>query len=131
MGFLRSIGAVVGGFAAMTLIVMVTTPVAARLLGADVAGAGLTTAYLVANLGLSAVAAVVGGLLAAGLAPRRPVMHALYLAGAVLGIGVLSILLVDVPEAGQPEWYPAVAVCVGFVGVMLGGCLRSRRSGDG
>jgi hypothetical protein len=104
---LRSATAVVAGFLFLwsTLIV-----------GGIVIGPRLVPA-----LGLRFVGAVLGGWLAARVAPRAPFAHAAVLAMLVLILSVGSMA----SAAGYPMWYGAAAVILGVGGVLAGGWLRT------
>jgi len=125
---LASILAVLGGFAAMALLVMVTTAVAAATLipggmkGMATPGAPLPRAYLTANLACSALAAFLGGFITARLAPDRPFFHAVALAALMCVMGILSAR----QAAGrQPAWYPwvlcTVMPAIALIGAYISG----------
>jgi hypothetical protein len=105
---IHSLLAVFGGFAAMALIVMITTAVTAQVLvpggmrATAAPGTPLPSAYLVTNLGCSALAAFVGGALTARIAGHDPLIHG----------GALAMLMVLMTAASarqyrglQPRWY--------------------------
>lgn len=71
-------------------------------------------------------AGVVGGWLAAYLAPRAPFGHAVALAAVSTALGLILILLVGLLE--QPAWYPLVLGALSIGGILLGGKLRSSGS---
>ena len=105
---LRSILAVLGGFATMAVLVMVATAVAASAL---VPGglrtmrdspASLPRSYLAANLLLSALAAFIGGAVTARLAPGRPFTHVAALATLMV---VMTLLSARTAGTRQPAWY--------------------------
>ena len=76
-----------------------------------------------ANLGVAGVGAVIGGWLAARVAPRFPYAHAAALAALV---GVIALPSLTGPsQAPQPGWYPAALALVAVLGVLLGGKLRA------
>lgn len=128
----RSIFAVLGGFATMVVIVMVTTAVAGatlipggmRALAAP--GSALPRRYLTANVACSALAALFGGLVTARIAAGRPVAHGVALALLMAAMAVLSAR-----QAGdrQPRWYqillgtlmPAVAVAGAYLASLVAG----------
>lgn len=115
----RSIGALLGGAAAMAAVVIVGTVAGAALLAGP--GGSVTGAYLVANLAVSFGAAALGGWLVAWLAPRRPLAHAAALGGVVV---LLALPGLASPAPGQPSWYPLVILLVGIAGVGCGALLR-------
>ena len=118
---LQSLLAVIGGFAAMAVLVMISTAIAATmLLPGGVASmatptAPLSTRYLATNLGCSGVAALTGGMLTARLAPTAPAGHGVALAALML---VMSFVSMRQAKDRQPRWYqvtlmtlmPAVAI---------------------
>jgi len=113
-----SILAVLGGFAATALFVIVTTAIAARAVP--------PRAYLTINLACSALAAFLGGFLTARLAPDKPFFHGIALAALMCAMGLLSA-----KQAGdrQPRWYqvvlctvmPAIALIGAFISGQVGG----------
>jgi len=125
---MRSLLAVIVGFAAMAIAVIAATVVAMRLLYPE-AEPGLlpapTTSWLAVNLVYSLAAAVLGGWLAAYLAPRAPFAHAVALAVVAVAMAVPGILSGGSP--GQPDWYPAVMAGLAVGGILLGGKLARRR----
>jgi hypothetical protein len=120
---MRSVAAVLAGFAIMSVLVVAGIAAAAALMlgGSQVP----TTPYLAVNLGYSAAASALGGYLTARLASRRPLTHALVLAALVGALGVASALAAP-PSSGQPAWYPWVVSGLGVVGVALGGSTLAR-----
>lgn len=109
MKLLRSVFAIVAGYATLAIIVIVATLVAVKLLLPS-ANSGPTPPYLVINLIYSAVAAALGGYVAAFVARRAPMIHAGLL--AVLFVG-LSVATGFEAAAGQPRWYPMVIASLG------------------
>lgn len=115
---LHSILAVLGGFAAMAVIVIITTAIAARAVP--------PRAYLAANITCSALAAFLGGVITARLAPGRPFFHGIIL--AVL-MGAMAILSARQAGDRQPRWYqlligtvmPAVALLGAYISGQIGG----------
>lgn len=124
---LRSVVAVLSGFAVTFLLVMVLAAGAALAFGlplmvdasqpAPQPGAG----YLAANLLISVVAAVAGGWTTARLSAHSPHVHAIALAAFIALMGSLSL---RVPQPGQPDWYPWALVIIGPLGVLAGGMLH-------
>jgi hypothetical protein len=125
---MRSVLAVVVGFAAMIVAVLVATILFARLLYPDADQDTPTTpsgAWLAVNLAYSLAAAVLGGWLAAYLAPRAPFAHAVALAVVAAAMAIPGILGGGSP--GQPAWYPAVMAALAVGGILIGGKLSPRR----
>jgi hypothetical protein len=126
---LRSIAALVGGFAVLTVIIGVGVPVTSLALLP--AGPSLpdqpptiTAGYLAANLGLSFIAAVVAGWVVATIAERYRVAHAV-----VLGLVLAAVGIVEASkglEPGQPKWYGWVLAAMAPLGLTLGAFLRVR-----
>ena len=129
---LRSILAVLGGFATMAVIVMVTTAIAAAALipggmqAMMTPGAPLPRRYLTVNLLCSALAAFVGGFVTVRLAPATPFYHGIALA---LLMGVLGVISARQAGDRQPRWYqvvlctvmPAVALVGAYVSGQVAG----------
>lgn len=129
---LRSILAVLGGFAAMAVLVMVTTAIAAATLipGGMQAmrspGAPLPKRYFTVNIVCSALAAFVGGFVTVRLAPDRPFYHGIALALLMCVMGVISARQAG---DGQPRWYqivlctlmPAVALVGAYISGQVAG----------
>jgi len=125
MEILRSIGAVVAGYAVMIVLVMVSFAVGAKafkMAPSRAGGDGMTPpkGYLVFNLVSGLVAAVVGGWVTGCIAQRNMLLHAIALALLVAAMGVLSARR---PQPGQPAWYPWVITLVGACGALIGGAL--------
>ena len=121
---LHSVFVVLGSFLAMALVVVVTTALAARALlrrGAPGAPPALTPTYLAVNLICSALAALLGGWLAAHYAVSAPQSHVYALAVLMVGLSLASIR--QSIAAGQPRWYALVLLVVMPFVVLLGGRL--------
>lgn len=119
---LKSVIALVAGFAIMTFGQLVATVVLALALG--VQPGTPSPAFLPGSLALGALAAAFGGFATAALAPRRHGAHVLVLMAMILVMGLSNLLT---PPPGQPNWYlvAALAAQPAFAGV--GGLLRLRR----
>jgi hypothetical protein len=128
---MRSVLAVLAGFAAMTVVVIVATVLAAGMLPepSRASQATATTAWLAVNFAYSLAAAMLGGWLAARLAPHAPFAHAIALAAVALAMAAPSIL--RGASAGQPGWYPAVMTAIAVAGILAGGRLSRRRASVG
>ncbi len=110
---IRSVLAVLGGFATMMILVGTATAVAVRLMLTTAIPGTMpqpTPAYLAINLAYSGLFALIGGYATGFLAGRAPFAHCVALAGLTLLMGVLSMK----QYAGQqPRWYQLVlAVCM-------------------
>ena len=105
---LHSLLAVFAGFTAMALLVILSTALAATLLvpggmSATAANAGsLPRAYLIVNLGCSALAAFIGGAITASLAYEARLWHGAALAALMVAMSVLSARQA---KGTQPRWY--------------------------
>ncbi len=118
---LLTIGAVLAGFVTMTLVVVVTTMLAARVMLPEAPSGGMqspTTAYIAVNLLCGLAAAWLGGMVAARIAEADQTA-VLALAGLVLVMGAASAL--GSGRGAQPTWYVWTIPIVGVVGVLLGG----------
>lgn len=145
---LRSIGAVLIGYLAVSGFVMLTMTLAWKLLGPGFAFEGHTTGvtwqWAVLSLVLGALGALLGGLVTRYLRPlsAKPVRAlAAILLVFGLSMGILHAII-DEPgiysdtdlmssydaasEAIQPTWYNFTLPFVGALGVLVGG--RSRKS---
>ncbi|MBS0295583.1 MAG: hypothetical protein JSR45_04670 [Proteobacteria bacterium] len=123
MEILRSIGAVVAGYAVMVVLVMVSFAAGARffrMAPTRAGGDGMTPSkgYLTFNLVSGLIAAVVGGWVTGCIAQRNMMLHAIALALLVAAMGVLSARR---PQPGQPAWYPWVITLIGLSGALIGG----------
>lgn len=73
--------------------------------------------YLAANLSLSLIAAIAGGLVTLRLAPNAPTFHLVAL-GSVIGVmGIVSAF--SSGATIQPRWYRFVIPLVGIVGIAV------------
>ena len=111
MAVLRSVVAVVAGFGFMLTFAGLVAPVLAAIAG------------MVGFLAANGLAAITAGWLAARIAGRAELAHAIALA-AVIAIGTV-IAAASEPPAPQPGWYIPVAGLVGIAGIIVGGWLRS------
>ena len=131
---LRSVGVVLLGFVAMTVIVMVGTALGVILLlpggftayTSDPAAIVLSAPYVVEYLLTGAVAALVGGWLTARLAASAPERHALALVVLVLLMAIVNVAVEPRDASGQPLWYCVTVVAIGVTGVLVGAWLHAR-----
>lgn len=118
----RSIIALVGGYAIMVLVLVVLVAIAAWTF--RVSRGAPSQPFLFASLVSSGLAAIAGGYSTATLAPVRPRAHA-------FGLGVMilatSISTVSHSTPGQPAWYAGAVVVIGPLFAFLGGMLRQSR----
>ncbi len=121
---LRSVAAVLAGFCALVIGVMLATRAAVAIMLPDPA-ASPTSAYLIVNIAYSAGFAVLAGYLTAKAAPKAPRAHALVLAGVLVFITSATLLgSGGRAPPGQPGWYPWLMLALGPAGVIAGGRLR-------
>jgi hypothetical protein len=123
---LISIVAVVGGFAVTAILVVVGTAVATAAILRDPARdptAVVPALYLAVNLALSLLAAVAGGYVCSWIAPTRPFVHAVALAGFFEALS-LATAVTSGAAPGQPTWYPWVIGLICASGVIAGGAIR-------
>ncbi len=116
--------ALLAGFAAMAIVVIVVTALVTRLDPAWAVARGRPTpGYAVVNLGYSFLAAAAGGYVTAWIAAANPLIHVLVLGIVVLAMAALSAL----QERGkQPIWYALTLLALMPLGVLAGGLLRLR-----
>jgi hypothetical protein len=118
MGALRSLVAVAVGLGFMAATTAVWTIVSRALAPGAM--------YLVLNLSVCGVGAVLGGWLTARVARSSPYGHAAALAAVVAVISIPSATAA--PGPSQPAWYPGAIALVAVLGVLLGGKLRAAAS---
>lgn len=119
----RSVIAVIAGYAAMAAVVIAFTVLIKRRAPQWMESLGKPNAtYIYTNLLYSFGAAMLGGFVAATIAPRARLAHACILAGIVFVLAILSAL-----QTGdkQPRWYQATLVIICPLGVVLGGAARA------
>ena len=131
----KSILSVIAGFLTMAIVVMLGTfAAAAALLPGGLASMRNsqgppptpTGTYLVANLVVSFIAALLGGWVAARLAPGSPRAHVIALAVVVVLMSFATAMTQKNAVSSQPGWYPASIAVIGVAGVLLGGLLLFR-----
>lgn len=125
-GGLRGAGrialAVLAGYVVLALCVIAFGALTGGLLWWNV------TALSVAMLAASIGAAVIGGWLAARVAPRAPLLAAAALGVACIVIGMLLALSPEVSQGDRdPLWYRVLLQIVVLPSTLLGGVLAVRR----
>ena len=125
---LRSIGAVVAGLLAVVIldtgidVVMHATGVYPPWFKP------MATPLWFLAIGYRTIDGIIGGYIAARLAPDRPVKHALAL--GIVGVVLATLGVVATwskgPEFG-PKWYPIVLVVIALPCAFIGGKLRERQ----
>jgi hypothetical protein len=124
--WLRSILAIVAGFVFIGLLAFATDGVA-HAIRPDIFGPNSSTSnvpYLVSAIIYVSVYATAGCWLAATLAGRRPMLHALIL--GVLGL-LFNIAAVPGMWSLFPRWYTVVSLILVMPCAWLGGKLRERQ----
>ncbi|MCC7195890.1 MAG: hypothetical protein IT356_10070 [Gemmatimonadaceae bacterium] len=119
---IKSVIALLGGFAIMTFSLLIATVIAGVVLGLQ--PGVLSTQFLATVLTCGVLAAGFGGYSTAALAPNRHFAHVLILAAMVLLMAVSSLLK---PQPGQPLWYLATALALQPLSVIAGGGTRVLR----
>jgi hypothetical protein len=112
----RSVLAVLAGFVAMALLVMIATALAVRFVLrrplATMRSQGpspQSAAYLAINVAASGLAALVGGYATALIAEHDRVAHGLGLAAVMV---VMSVVSMRQSGAAQPRWYRILLLTV-------------------
>lgn len=120
MRFLRSLGAVLAGFAVVALAIGFLRPVVNRAFGVESFQA-FNLPVLVATIGYSVTAAVAGGYVTAWIAGRRELPHA-----AGLGLLMIAMSVVSMRQHGEvrPGWFETTIAGCGPVAAFFGSALR-------
>lgn len=147
---LRPVLAVVTGYLAIAVFVMVVFSAVWLALGASFAfrpdTVEVSVGWMLMAVPVNLAAAVLGGLTCAWMSKGTSGRPVQVLAGAVLALGVLSAAMSlsagsPAPPPGtdlttfaaaqyavQPAWYEFTLPVIGVVGVLLGGALGRRRA---
>ncbi|MCB9764240.1 MAG: hypothetical protein H6739_30995 [Alphaproteobacteria bacterium] len=125
---LRSVGAVLGGYATMVVGVLAMTLVLYAVYGEALLEAGPEmegyTGLLIGEIAAGFAFAIGGGWVTARLSRSRPWAHIGGLIGLMLALGLLTFL----GEQGmKPAWSILGTILSGPLGVLLGGGLRVRQ----
>jgi peptidoglycan/LPS O-acetylase OafA/YrhL len=125
---LRRIGAVIAGFLAVGIL---DTSIDVVLHATGIYPPWFTpmaTPLWFLAIGYRLVDGVIGGYIAAWLAPDRPVKHALALGVLGLLMSIAGVLATwnKGPEFG-PKWYPLALVVIALPCALIGGKLRERQ----
>ncbi len=121
---LRSVGAIVAGFAAVVVLSIATDAVLHAVGVFPPVGQPMTAGLYALALAYRTLFTVAGGYITARLAPRRPLAHAVVL--GVIGIVAGTAGAVAMWELGD-QWYPIALVLLALPSTWLGGWLFSRR----
>ncbi len=116
---LRTIVALIAGFAIMAFTILIATIGIA--LAMDVQRGTLPTPFLVVMVVVSALASGLGGYSTASLAQDRPMIHAAILATMIFVQHIYTILF---PIEGQELWYAWSLAISGPVLALAGGRIR-------
>lgn len=125
---LRRIGAVVAGFLVVGIL-DTTIDVVLHATGVYPPWfKPMATPLWFLAIGYRTIDGVIGGYIAARLAPDRPVMHALALGtlGFLVSIAGVAATWNKGPEFG-PKWYPLALVVIALPCALIGGKLRERQ----
>ena len=124
MQILRSILAVVAGIVAVVVLSEGTDYVAGKLGLLSFNGPDLTVPFAIATVYRS-IAAVVGGLVTAKLAPNAPIMHAIILGAIGTALALAGVLT----HLSAPNlWYPIALVVTALPCSWLGGKLTGAKA---
>ena len=126
-GWGRSAGAVLAGLVA-TVALSIGTDMALMAAGIFpdfAAPQSFTTPMLIAATLYRTAYGVIGSMIAAQLAPRRPMLHAMVL--GALGFAASVTGAVTMWNFG-PNWYPLALVALALPGAWIGGLIQGQRS---
>jgi hypothetical protein len=120
----RSILAVIAGYAAMVAVVILCTVVIKQMAPGWMGDDGSPQLmYVITNLGYSFTAALLGGYIAAAIGSRAPLTHAGALAALMLLFSIFSAMQM---RGRQPVWYQIALTIVAPLGALLGGLIRAQ-----
>ena len=118
---IRSVLAIIGGFLAMTIIVILCTVL--YLAVSHLKSGHPTPVYLAVNLVYSLSAACFGGWLTARIAKRAPLLHGVALAISILAFGLFNLRN---PAPGQSYAYQIFLDCSAPLSALAGAALYKR-----
>jgi hypothetical protein len=126
----RSVLAVVAGL--VVTIVVGMAGMAVLLVGTYGVPLGMSPVtpgwpFLAANLAATALAGVAGGWVAASIARRRPVVHAIAVALALTALVGPSVR----PRPREPVWFAHALLAMAVAAAVAGGALRGVRRATG
>jgi len=120
----RSVIAVLAGYAAMAAVVVALTVIVKRISPAWAGSEATPNApYAYTNLMYSFGAAMIGGYVAAVIGSHAPLAHACALAAVVLLLSIVSAVQIG---DRQPRWYQLSLAIIGPLGAVIGGWLRAK-----
>jgi hypothetical protein len=122
---LRSIGAVIAGMLAI-IVLSIGTDVVLHLAGVFPPwGQSVADALLLLATVYRTVYGIAGGYITAGLAPDRPMQHALVLGAIGLAVCIVGAVVTwNKGPAFGPHWYPLALVVLAMPQCWAGGRLR-------
>ena len=120
--FLRVLGAILAGYAAAAIVVGIGR-IATNAAFGLATGSPPTTRYLMTNVVISLLGAVLGGYLCMWLTPTGRSLVAL--AGLVAVFMIVGAAYGRAAwDASQPPWYLAIVTLLGVLGVLTGAAAR-------
>jgi hypothetical protein len=125
---LRSVAAMLAGLVAIIVLSLGTDAVLHALNVYPPWGQPMhETSLNVLALSYRCVFAIIGGYVAASLAPRNPTRHALILGAIGVGLGVLGGIGATIANLG-PVWYSVALVLTAVPSTWIGARLQQRRA---
>ncbi len=127
MVILRAFAALLSGFAAMAILVVIVTALLTKFVPEWVGQTGSPRpGYVFVNLGYSFLASAAGGYITAMTARGNPLILVLALGIVVLLMSALSAMQ---SRGKQPVWYQLALLAIAPLGVLAGGLVRLRMLG--
>ena len=124
----RSILAVIAGYLVTAILVVVKFAAMTSLIPGAAPKAGQlqfpSTGLQVVSLILDFASAILGGYVAAWIARRNQIQHALALGILMVLLGILSM---SISRGSEPVWYQIALIVISIPGALLGGMLRARQ----
>lgn len=105
------------GFLALNIVLSLESSLV-RLVSA---GKSETSGYLIANIALRLIAAIVGGFVAGMIAPSKPILHAGVVAAILFGFSVNAFFKLQ--GGPQPVWYLLTLTIATPAAVIVGAAL--------
>lgn len=120
---LRSLLAMIAGYVVITVLVVMANAVVFH--GSSLEGPPELPLQLIL-IAMSALAAVVGGYVAAAIGRSRPLLHGAALGLFLAGVGIAMLVSgqSDMGPAKEPRWFAIAVLSVGLAGATLGGVVR-------
>ena len=126
---LRSLFAIIGGYIAMSVGIGITTFLVARFFPGIAVSGQPTANYILINLTYSSLFAIFGGFMAALIAGREPLKHAIILAAVCYLFFLMAMGAPAPPDMPPwPFWYKVGLLIILGPSVTLGGFLRQRQN---